>query len=192
MAIDMAIEIHPKNPHGFEHATDFTNSHGQVVCKHPELQKIIGAFVRNMSRVRGIGMLPINLISISVINEAARMEALVNLGIPFHDPRITYRDPNFDYALFEKVDTERKRLVDVWIKERGGNDERLFNAGAFALNVIIDCNQKESWEGVQATLAAMLMGLWTAFESIMQDTWVAAVNTHPDTLGSVLLSEAQI
>ena len=44
------------------------------------------------------------------------------------------------------------------------------------MNVIIDCNQKESWEGVQATLAAMLMGLWTAFESLMQDTWIAAVN----------------
>jgi hypothetical protein len=179
----MSIEIRPRNPHGFHHAAQFTEDHIHIVLKHPELEKIIGAFVRNMSRVRGIGMLPINLISVTVINEAARVEALYNLKIPFHDPRVTLGHRNYDPDLFAKLDTERKRLVDEWVKEGRTEEKNQFMIGAHTLNVIIDCNEQQSWEAVQATLAAMLMGLWTAFESITQDIWVAAVNAHPATLG---------
>ena len=184
------MDIRPQNPHGFHLAAQCTDDHSRVVCKNSDLQKITRAFVRNMSRVRGIGMLPINLITTTVINEAARMEALSNLGIPFHDPRITYPNPSFDDALFEKVDTERKRLVDEWLQKQGANDGRRFDAGAYHLNIIIDANVKESWEGIQATLAAMLMGLWTAFESLVQDTWVTAVNARPDPLGTRIVKRS--
>ena len=108
MAKSMAVH-HPQNPHGFEHANQFRDEHCRVVCRNPKLQTIVGAFVRNMSRGRGIGMLPINLVGISVVNEAARMEALANLKIPFRDPRITYGDPSFEPLLFDQLDTERKR-----------------------------------------------------------------------------------
>jgi hypothetical protein len=183
----MSIEIRPRNPHGFHHAAQFTEDHSHIVLKHPELEKIIGAFVRNMSRVRGIGMLPINLISVTVINEAARMEALYNLKIPFHDPRVMLGHPNYDPDLFEKLDTERKRLVDAWVKEGATEEKKQFMIGAHTLNVIIDCNEQQSWEAVQATLAAMLMGLWTAFESLAQDTWVTAVNSYRKPLADRVL-----
>jgi len=116
------------------------------------------------------------------------MEALANLGIPFHDPRVTFHSPSFDADLFDKVDTERKRLVGVWLRNVGTNkDKAVFDSGSYHLNVIIDANQKESWEAVQATLAAMLMGLWTAFESLAQDTWITAVNLHPKPLADRVL-----
>jgi len=107
------MEIHTRNPHGFQDAAQFSHEYSRARCKHKGLEKIMGAFIRNMSRVRGIGLLPINFISITVVNESARMEALANLGIPFHDPRITRHHPNFDAELFDEVDAERKRLVEV-------------------------------------------------------------------------------
>ena len=184
----MAVEYHPENPHGFEHAAQFTNDHNRLVCKNPALQAIAEAFIRNMSRVRGIGMMPINLVAISVSNEAAQMEAMANLKIPFHDSRITYGHPDFDPILFDKVSIERKRLLKEWSKDPAVNqNQKHFLVGAYAINLVIDSNQAQSWEGVQATLAAMLMGLWTAFESLTQDTWIEAVNTCPNPLAERVL-----
>jgi len=182
------MEIHPRNPHGFQDAAQFSHEYSRARCKHKGLEKIMGAFIRNMSRVRGIGLLPINFISITVVNESARMEALANLGIPFHDPRITRHHPNFDAELFDEVDAERKRLVEVWLQKAGTNrDKAVFDSGTYHLNVIIDSNQQDSWEAVQAALAAMVLGLWTAFESSMQDVWITAVNAHPKLLADRVL-----
>lgn len=36
------------------------------------------------------------------------------------------------------------------------------------------------WPGYYALLASQIIGAWTALESLIEDTWVAAVNTHPD------------
>lgn len=137
-------------------------------------------------------MLRLNLTTIAIINEAARVEAVVNKGLPLHDPRISHPDhPKFDEALYSEVDNERKRLLEEWMKRWGGEEafgQRATMAGMMRMNVIIDSNEEQSWEAVQATMAAMLIGLWTAFESLAQDTWIAAVNLSPAPLADNVMS----
>lgn len=133
-------------------------------------------------------MLPLNLTTIAIINEAARVEALINKGIPLHDPRVTYNHPSFDDALFSEVNEERKRLLDEWMKSWGNTfDARAMVTGVQGMNVIIESNKEQAWDAVQATMAAMLIGLWTAFESLAQDTWIAAVNVKPVPLAQRVL-----
>lgn len=175
--------------HNFAQASQFDDAHNSLSAHTAELQPIAQAFIRNMNRVRGMGMLPINLISIAMINEAARLEALVNLKLPFHDPKITYGDPAFESELFAKVDAERKRLMDKWMQSEGREkfSQRTLQAGIFGMNIILDSSDADGWEAVQATMAAMLIGLWTAFESLAQDTWIIAVNKCPDPLATRVL-----
>src|SRR5215510_8484251 len=103
-----------QNLHAFEKAAQFRDDYSELACQTRSLQPVAQAFIRNMNRVRRMGTLPINLTSISIINEAARVEALVNNGVPLHDPRITAGDPKFDSDLFNQVNKERMRLVEEW------------------------------------------------------------------------------
>jgi len=173
--------------HGFRHAAQFLNDYSALACRQKELQPIVRAFKRNMNRVRGLGALPINLVATSVINEAARVEASANLKIPFHDQRVTRNHPSFDPILFAQLDLERMRIVDEWIKNSPGFDNRAFEMGIYAMNLIIASNKEEGGQAIQATMAAMLIGLWTAFESLAQDTWIAAVDGRPVPLAQRIL-----
>jgi hypothetical protein len=173
--------------HEFHRCWQFGNAYEGLSCENSELQPIAAAFIRNMNRVRGIGTLSINLITVSIVNEAARVEALANKKIPFHDPRILYGHPNFDSELFSEVDQERKRLINQWAKDDPKFHERMIKAGVQGMNIIIDENEAQSWDAVQATMAAMLIGLWTAFESLAQDTWIAAVNARAIPLAQRVL-----
>jgi len=135
-------------------------------------------------------MLPINLLSVGIVNEAARVEALFNNKSNPNDPRITLNHPQFDSGLFERVDKDRKRLIKEWTKSYPTKEDFAAAVSAratYGMNAIIDGNPKEAGEAVQATMAAMLIGIWTAFESLAQDTWIAAVNTRPDPLATRIL-----
>lgn len=181
----------PKD-HRFSQCAQFGDDYEVLSCKTPQLEPITRAFIRNMNRVRGIGMLPLNLTAIAIINEAARIEAVINKKLPLHDPRISHPEhPSFDEALFSGVDTERKRLLEQWMQAWGGTQafgQRATMAGMYGMNAIIDGNEEQSWDAVQATMAAMLIGLWTAFEALAQDTWITAVNSRPSPLADNVMS----
>jgi hypothetical protein len=176
--------------HAFHLSWQFASDYEGLSCANSELQKIASAFIRNMNRVRGIGTLPINLIAIGVVNEAARIEALVNKNIPLRDPRITPDSPKFDSALFEEVNKERSRLLHQWFQNDPDFRLRVINFGVQGMNEIIEANEAQSKDGVQATMAAMLIGLWTAFESLAQDTWITAVNACPSPLADNVMSDS--
>ena len=71
--------------HAFERAGQFGDDYSHLACQSLELQPIVRAFIRNMNRVRGLGVSPISLVATTVINEAATVEALTTLKIPLHD-----------------------------------------------------------------------------------------------------------
>jgi hypothetical protein len=187
MGVGMAMDV----DHKFEVSSQFKDGYTSLSCEVSQLQPIARAFIRNMNRVRGIGGLPINLLSVGMINEAARVEALFNKGINPGDPRITYGHSQFDPNLFSEVDEERKRLIDKWEKAYPKREDfaaAVAKKATHGMNIIIAENKEEASEAVQATMAAMLTGLWTAFESLAQDTWITAVNLHPDPLAKRVLS----
>lgn len=173
--------------HEFHLCWQFIREYEHLSCANSALQPIASAFIRNMNRVRGMGTLSLNLTTVAIVNEAARLEALVNKRIPLHDPRITYGHPDYDPELFSELNEERKRLIDEWEKAEPKFQVRMLKAGVQAMNVIIDENEAESKDAVQATMAAMLIGLRTAFESLAQDTWIAAVDARPDPLATRVL-----
>src|SRR5258707_410208 len=41
-------------------------------------------------------------------------------------------------------------------------------------------------------MAAMLIGLWTAFESLAQDTWIAAANARPVPLAQRVVTDRSV
>src|SRR5882724_2111384 len=165
--------------HKFRQASQFRNDYSALVCTVPTLQPIAQAFIRNMNRVRGMGALPINLLAIGMSNEAARIEALFNMNIKPGDPRIKSDGPQFDSDLSDQIDEERKRIMYEWIESYPNREDfsaAISSRGEYGLNVIVEQNKEESWPAIQATMAAMIIGLWTAFESLAQDTWIIAVN----------------
>jgi hypothetical protein len=129
--------------------------------------------------------------SVAMVNEAARIEALFNKKINPGDPRVTSGHPQFDEALFSEVNEARKQLIDRWMKSYPTKEAFATSIAAKAtynMNVVIDENKEEAWSAIQATMAAMLIGLWTAFESLAQDTWITAVNLRPDPLATRVLN----
>src|SRR2546428_13665151 len=106
MAVDMAREME----HKFGQCAQFSNDYAKLSCTSRQLQPLARAFIRNMNRVRGIGMLPLNLTTIAIINESARVAALVNKGIPLTDPRVISNHSSFDSAPFCEGDEEPNRL----------------------------------------------------------------------------------
>jgi hypothetical protein len=174
--------------HNVELAFQFDNEKYQKLeCGAKSLRPIIRSFRRNMNRVRGLGILPIQLVASATMNEAARMEALANKKVPFHDPRITQNDPQFDPKLFKEVDEERMRIARNWLDQ---NPTKLVILGMMGLNHTITSGDEDTFHSVQALMAAMLIGLWTAFESLAQDTWISAVNACPNPLASNVMSAA--
>jgi hypothetical protein len=159
----------------------------KLECRTESLRPIIQSFRRNMNRVRGLGILPLHLVAVATLNESAMMEALANMGVPFHDPRVTKNHPKFDPELFKEVDKERMRIARDWLDS---NPTRLTIVGIEGLNNIIAWGDENTFHSVQALMAAMLIGLWTAFESLAQDTWISAVNACPDPLASNVMSAA--
>jgi hypothetical protein len=177
--------------HKFEKASQFTDAYTALVCRVPQLQPIAQAFIRNMNRVRGLGSLSINLMSVAMVNECARMQALFNKKINPDDPRIIFGHAHYDDALFSEVNEERKRLIDNWIKAYPTKEAFEVSIAAkttYNMNIILDENKEEGWSAIQATMAAMLIGLWTAFESMAQDAWINAVNTCPSPLADNVMS----
>jgi hypothetical protein len=161
----------------------FSDEYSELSCQVEHLQPIVRAFIRNMNRVKGLGLFPIIAVGTATISEAARVQALVNFGIEIHDPRITKGDPCFDLDLYCQIDAERVRLCSEW----GYDNTRFLSIGAAGLNQIIDWNPEGFSEAVQTAMAAMWIGLWTTFESLAQDTWLVAVNTHPRPLADRIL-----
>jgi len=94
-------------------------------------------------------------------------------------PRITPKHPKFDRVLLDQVDSERRRLIEKWAKTNPNFEQSAFGMGIHGLNIIAESNPQLAGDAVQATMAAMLIGLWTAFESLAQDMWIAAVDARP-------------
>ena len=176
-----------QNVHLFEEAALFREEYSTLECQFEQLQPLVQSFVRNMNRVRGLGLFPIMAVATATVNESARMEALIKHGIPLHDPRITFGHPDYDSELFDKIDAERMRLVAEW-NASDKDRSKFFWVGASGLNKYIDWNAETYGEAIQSAMAAMLIGLWTAFESLAQDTWITAVNACPSPLASNIMS----
>src|SRR5262249_2694559 len=82
-----------------------------------DMGRIVSHFAHNMNRVYAMGTLPVAMVALATINEAARLAALVNLGLP-----IIGSSANIDQETKQKLIGERKRLLAEWSKDWSGFD----------------------------------------------------------------------
>src|SRR5262245_5080857 len=73
--------------------------YSELSCQSESLRPIAISFIRNMNRVRGLGILPVQLVAAATVHEAARIEALLNKGISIRDRRLIRGHPDFDTKL---------------------------------------------------------------------------------------------
>src|SRR5205823_4887080 len=113
-------------------------------CSVPALDSVYRAFCRNMKRARLLGLFPIRLISLVTINESARIEAKVNLGIPLDDPRTKEGHKDYDPDLAQKLSDERKRLIEKWsVADLTGFADYAAYLGARGIEQILDSPGRE-------------------------------------------------
>jgi hypothetical protein len=151
MAADMATPVNDPmaREHKFARCAQFGTAYGELSCKSPQLQPIAKAFIRNMNRVKGIGIFPVTAVGIATINEAARLEAIINKKLALHDPKLNPKSPQFDMGVFLEVDKERQRLVAKWTQATD-NNARFFELGGMGINRIVDWNADWALDAVQA------------------------------------------
>ena len=148
-----------------------------------DMERIAAHFAQNMNRVYAMGTLPIKMVALATINEAARIVALVNLGLPIIGSSQTISDETK-----QKLIAERQRLVAQWSEDWLDSDAYGSAIGVAGFNTLLANKKDEYRDSIQATLAGMLIGLWTAFESQAQDAWVLAVNAHRKPLADRVLN----
>lgn len=167
-------------------ASRFDNAYLLLDPKTAGLLPVAKSFVRNMERVRSIGALPIMLVALATINEAARAEAAVRRGLSAFDERLTTNHEKFDQLLFSKIDEERMQIIAA---NKEFLDKRVALVGRANLHTLIQWTKPSSEDAVQANMSAMIIGLWTAFEALLQDMWIVAVNLKPLPLAHRVMNE---
>jgi hypothetical protein len=142
--------------------------------KNDAIKKICSSFVRNMSRVHSIGFLPVYLSYAANDFGQVYTAACVNLGGDEDAPAIDREMRRLrDAAKITRSKDERMRIIE---SVGGGQIDAAINTGS--LNIL---------HGVDATLAAMMIGSWTAFESLAGDMWVEVVNQRPSKLAQMVI-----
>lgn len=180
--------------HHYEHATQFDPSFLSFNVCNTDLHPVQNAFKLNMRRIQALSWLPIKLVSVAMLQEGKRVQALHNLGIDMHDPGITVGHPNFDPEKWNRVDDERQRLVYEFQHSCGseeGFNRRMTDSGILGVRLIVQGGQQmggqDEFFGMQGILYALLTEAWTAFESLAQDLWVRIVNSYPVPLAQRVL-----
>lgn len=56
----------------------------------------------------------VQCISLSIVDKAARIEAVVDLGLKISDPKIVANSPEYDEATARRVSDERRRMIKRW------------------------------------------------------------------------------
>src|SRR5260370_4715584 len=93
----------------FPLASNFTDAYESLTTRTQQLVPIARAFIRNMNRVRGLGRLPVNLVFSTILNESARVEAVVKKGLSLNDPRL-FLGEKFDAKLHSEIEAGKNRL----------------------------------------------------------------------------------
>jgi len=102
--------------------------------------------------------------------------ALHNLNISPTDKRVVSEHKDFDPALFNKADEERVSILRDWFAAYPNHDAILQKIGFDGMRRLVENDNDSMKKGEKYILSAMLSGSWTAFESLVGDLWVVALN----------------
>jgi hypothetical protein len=142
------------------------------------------AYYRNLLRVYAFMMFPAVAVSAVAMIERVRYDERLAHRKELRTGRMT--DQAFAKVVKLALDTENERR-DALLRA-GGQRAKAFqqNEMEFGFGTLEDLIvPTELIHGADAWLAAQISGVWTAFEALAEDIWIAAVNAHPRGLAEL-------
>ena len=168
----------------FQHvASDVTND---------KIKEAARAYSENMQRVLSLLELPLNLVSL-----AARWKTIRDQQYAAYRGTTT-SNPNVYTGLDEEqVKEARRQEKEAEERAKYPND---VDFGSDAMNEILqivprqipETDTRKMLQGCEAVLSAMIIGTWTAFETMAGDLWEVAINECPKHLSQLKGSAGRI
>jgi hypothetical protein len=166
--------------------------------KTPAVRDVAAAFIGNVDRVVSAGNFPVRLLNLSgqFLHVWARAQHQI-LGDSVHTmsgEEYRRRAPEIVARCKEIVNDEQqimgeyapaKTFTPQWLEALEGPESRAQERSEGMFSVIegmIACTGDFLSKGMEPTLSSMLVGTWTAFETLVGDLWRAAVNAQPTYL----------
>jgi hypothetical protein len=173
----MAVELHH-----FVYAKEWVLTGYQPRIE--PLLEIAAAFGKNMLRIHSLGSLPIHVASAASLAQLCGTEAMVILNIESTDTRIVDGHVDFDPALHKALQEQRKKLMKrQYDAAREGKVTHPFKIAEENIGPMLAFEPLKT--GADAVLGGMIVGCWTAFETLAADLWKAALNIHPTVLAAL-------
>jgi hypothetical protein len=151
----------------------------QYAVQAQELFETSEAFRRNLTRVTALAKMPF------VVMDYVRRETLLRST---YDAEVakTMRGEGVDHATAAQLVCDRARenqdaIAQIW---------RMRIAPGLVHFATDD--DEEVAKGAISALEAMIVGIWTAIETLAGDLWTAAVDAHPHTLAALTGSPKRI
>ena len=158
--------------------------------KFDALSKPATAFISNMDRVVSLSLFPPRLIIFWHYFSRTWTQARDKIT---GDPDV--RDEERYMRLLPQIAEEvlKYNPVDFLSKIDDFNDRRdRWENGLFMTDVMGECAGPYLTEALEAMLASMVVGTWTAFETLTHDLWISALNANPAALAELKGSPKRI
>lgn len=186
--VQMSVEFPGDRDYGEAGTFDPEPFFKMAADARPEFTTTINSFRRNLTRMAAMHSLPIDLIFHSTRQAHMTFRALDQLGI-------SKLDPTPDH-LIETVTAQINRLNSEELARISG-DEMQRRAVEFGHNQIKELNRRQMSGlggidpehesnadffligGMDSIFAAMISGVYAAFETFAADLWIALVNCEP-------------
>ncbi len=173
-------------------ATDFLGSVPEYKFANKDLDKAAAGFYQNLLRIQSLGRLPIILTGATIMTQTCDMWARSELGIKDEDPSMMRGHPLFNPDLYERKEAIRKDMQMAWFERMQAKKVVSgMKMGEIALGSMVPAGGDELEEGIDATLSAMVTGMWTAFEVLAETVWCATDAARP-ALKQALKGQKQI
>lgn len=159
----------------FEKAGSFGNGHRSLEqsLANEQFAAIARTFIANIDRLSFLWGLPIQLVHWTGVLVTTTCAARLQSGVPIDDSK---KDSSPDFErIWNEIFSKKINRISA---------EEALARGSQGLNTLLDMKApgysiNPAEEGVQATLAAMLMAAYAALETLASDLWIEAVNQFP-------------
>jgi len=171
-------------PHHFTFASSFSCIKHTIPPSEELIFEVAEAFFDNMKRVNAIGVLPMFLVALAATNESLCANARRNIGIGFDDPLYGLNSSEMPPEIGTRLDAEEDRIrLSILERSKKGTMVGPVKLGTMQLASVI--TDSHIIEGLDAILSAMIVGTWTAVETLVSDLWRTALNVHPVKLAAL-------
>lgn len=166
----------------FKEAGGFDKSFRDITLSinAPKIVSVVESYKQNMERVVSHWELPLHLFGLGQIARGTVLHGLTIIKGPdnlpeckpgyvsvceLFNPMVTTDDSLELYNIYDNIDAS----CDVLNEMRS----RMFSSGKW----------NRLFDGFDSIFSSMIVGAWTAFETLATDLWVTAVNLRPMSLG---------